>query len=104
MKYNEQIEKDIQEIMDEFDWEKVHKTMLYLDWKWFGKGVPSVELLKNRARSLLEYSIDAILTSGKKKYKMCTSTGGFEATARKYKDEDKIYMELKFVLVNWENY
>lgn len=107
MKYNEQVEKDIQEIMDEFNWELVHSTMSYLDWKWHWTGVPNVDEIKKLARSLLEDSIDAVnaaLTSGKKKYKMRTGTGGFEATAQKFKYSDKIYLELKFVLTERGNY
>lgn len=104
MNYNQQIEKDIQEIMDEFNWERVHKTMLFLNWQWWDTGVPTTEQLKKRARTFLGEAINSVLTSDKKKYKYLTGTGGLVAEARRYKDEDKIYIKLEFILTSWENY
>ena len=47
----------IAEIMEDFDFKKVHKVMTFLDWKWaIGKGertVPSVYRLIKQAEQLL---------------------------------------------------
>jgi hypothetical protein len=47
--------KLIDEIMDEFDFEIVHRTMKALDWKWSGcDGIPSIGDLRRMARELLQ--------------------------------------------------
>lgn len=104
--YNVQVEDDIQEILSEFDWIKVHETMRALWWYWAftAKEIPQIVDLQLKARSLLNESVEAVLRSPKKKYTAITSTGGFEAKAQKFKDTDKIYLELKFVVTTWGNY
>lgn len=50
---------EIERIMNEYDWDKVHKVMTFLDWKW-GSGpggtleIPNVDRLKKRAKEMLE--------------------------------------------------
>jgi hypothetical protein len=45
----------VDEITDEFQFEKVHQTMKALDWKWSGvDGVPSIGDLRRMARELLQ--------------------------------------------------
>ena len=78
----------IDEIMDNFDFEKVHKAMTALDWKW-GKGIPDVWELKKSARRLLKTSIEE---------NTCIGTGGFLV------DKDGDYISLKFVVAEWDNY
>jgi len=79
----------IDEILDEFDFEKVHKVMVALDWKWYGTpGVPSIGDLRRNARELL----NAVVKNGDH----CHGNGGFYA-----------YMEngllgLRFEVANWE--
>lgn len=50
----------IDEILDEFDFEKVHKVMVVLDWKWHNTdGVPSIGDLRRMARSLLQHVVSS---------------------------------------------
>ena len=45
----------IDEIMDEFDFKRVHKIMDLLKWEWFDlKGVPSPGDIRRRARVVLQ--------------------------------------------------
>lgn len=37
-----------------FDWEKVHKTMVFLEWDWRFEGVPSIEKIKEASKELLQ--------------------------------------------------
>ena len=64
----------IMDIMDNFDFEKVHSVMKFLNWKWvYSKsedGIPTIDELKNCAATLL---IDAITDA------TSFSTGGFKA-------------------------
>lgn len=37
----------VDEIMDNFDFEKVHKVMVALNWGWHGNGVPGLSDIKS---------------------------------------------------------
>ena len=104
MTYNQQVEEDIQTIMDKFDWKKVQRTMKALKWEWACYGAPTIVQMQERIRYLLNDAAMYALKSPKKKFEYMTGTGGFEVHARRYKDSDKIYLELKFVVTEWSNY
>jgi len=57
MTYQEAVEEQIDDIMDDFDFDKVHKIMEFLNWEWItdedGTQVPYISDLRKRARSLL---------------------------------------------------
>ena len=82
--------KHIQEIIENFNFTKVHKVMTLLSCEWFGHdGVPTIEDLKNSATKML--------------YDLCesnfdtSSTGGFKVT----KHDD--YLELEFIIDGYES-
>lgn len=63
----------IDEILDEFNFEKVHKVMVSLDWKWNSTdGVPAIADLRRTARSLLKQVVES-------KGIHSVGTGGFTA-------------------------
>lgn len=63
----------IEEIVDEFDFEKVHRVMLALNWQWHHtKGVPEIADLRRTARSLLKQVVES-------KGTLSVGTGGFTA-------------------------
>jgi hypothetical protein len=79
----------IDEIMDCFEFEKVHKTMVALDWKWVScKEVPELHEIKKAAREHLKRAI-AEGTSW---------SGGFRATY----DGNINVLELMFVVEDWD--
>ena len=50
----------IDEILDEFDFEKVHRVMQALNWKWQSSpDVPSIADLRRMARSLLKQVVES---------------------------------------------
>ena len=68
-------EKQIQDILESFDFENVHETMIKLNWTWVTSDlkreyIPEIEELKNHSKECLEKAI---------KYKWSES-GGFIAT------------------------
>lgn len=68
--------KDIEYILKKFDFTRVQKAMVALDWKWSGmghSGFPSLEDLKETARVLLTRAISF-------KSSDSIATGGFEVT------------------------
>ena len=81
----------IEHILDNFDFEIVHKAMTALDWEWASTdGVPEIPDLRKKARRLLKD------VSKRKEDKFFTGTGGFEVSK-----EDRI-LELKFVIDEWD--
>lgn len=68
-------EQQIQDILEYFDFERVHETMIKLNWTWVSSDlkleyIPEIEELKEHAKERLENAI---------KYKWSES-GGFVAT------------------------
>ena len=53
------MEKKISKILDNFDFERVHKAMIALEWNWYlgmgGFGIPPVGALQKTAMELLSY-------------------------------------------------
>ena len=105
--YFDPINQMIDDIMDNFDFDRVQTAMEALDWQWAGKGIPSIEqlretavyLLKGAAELRLEEYLDSYWEEG-----IINGTGGFQATA--YCNEAKtqiIALDLKFVLEGWDS-
>ena len=82
-------------IMDNFDFDQVHKVMVFLNWKWANSngslGVPEKYELRSEARRLLKMAIEE---------KTTVSTGGFLAEYRE--GELDGWMDLKFVVSDWD--
>ena len=96
--------KEIFETMNYFDFEKVHKTMEFLNWGWWNDKhnkteVPSIEEIRRKAFELLcevaEYAdnLDEEMTDRVR----VIGTGGFEAKIFLNEDDMPVF-ELKFVL------
>lgn len=89
------MKEQIEEIMNNFDFIRVHRVMEELDWEWcWTDGVPSVEELRYKARQQLNE------VTTKYKSDASVSSGGFKASIkRNYKNE--LYLELEFVIEDW---
>lgn len=88
---------DIESIMRNFDFDRVHKVMRFLNWQWAQNSgptrVPDLEEIKEKAgKQLLE-------VSGKPADNWVKS-GGFVAAKLKY--EHGVQLELYFELCSWE--
>ena len=83
----------VDDIMDNFDFDKVHNVMVELDWGWGDSdgnlSIPEIWELKKSARRLLKESMEEGL---------CVATGGFQV------DKDGDYISLKFIVEEWDNY
>lgn len=84
------MEEKISYILDNFDFESVHKAMIALEWNWYlgmgGEGIPSVGALKKAARELLSEAWTK---------RSIISSGGFSA---EYDDGNLV---LSFTLEEW---
>lgn len=95
--YNrELVEKMLDSIMDNFDFEKVHNAMLALDWRWASVGdVPTVEEIEDEAARLLWDVVNA-----GDDYDVVT-TGGLEAS-KDFSDYNDPFIQLRFILTDWD--
>lgn len=95
------LENNIDEIMDEFDFEKVHDYMKFVKWTWVTSQskdyVPSIEELCKCAKTLLTTCKKQYLANGG--HKVRSSSGGFTACINKRGD-----MRLCFMLAEYEAY
>ena len=94
----------INEIIEYFNWDKVHKTMVALNWTWLdseGKA-PSVGALFKCATDLLDRVYDMAIIH---KHDCAIANGGFRAQAIVDDDTKEIYeLRLVFELCSWEYY
>jgi hypothetical protein len=96
---------EIENILDNFEFDKVKKTMDALFWLWYDVvGVPEVADLRKHARRLLIEVGEKVSKSNEISAEANIATGGFKATAYKYDDTDKIYFRLAFEVATWDNY
>lgn len=84
----------VDELLDDFDFDKVHDIMALLGWKWADVGLPAVEELKSVAKRLV-----VSVLSGR-----CieAATGGFRAY-KEIEEGDEIIV-IDFVLESSSHY
>lgn len=80
IKQKEKIKRVQKEVLNYIDFDKIHKTMIALDWKWaaIGNYIPTVDDIKN----FLSDKIENVL-----KYKQTYSSGGFTVEYHCAKDD-----------------
>ena len=105
--YLDPVNKYIDDILDNFNFAKVLKTMEVLDWKWAtSNGVPTMDELRNQAERLLRGAANSRLGDYKNTHwelGIINGTGGFQATA--FCDEAKTRitgLDLKFIVSEWD--
>ena len=74
-----------------FDFSKVHRTMVALEWKWASAedGIPTEPEIRETARRLMEDAINKKVSIG---------TGGF----RVHYDKKDDFISLSFVISEWD--
>ena len=95
-------EKLIEDILENFDFDKVKKTMNFLGWTWAKlQDVPTTYQIMKSARERLEGAYNNAM---KNKKDSCLSSGGLRAFAE-YNKKSKVvdFLQLDFVLTSWES-
>ena len=90
------------DILNNFDFLKVHLVMKSLNWLWYPKGVPTVDDITFSARERIESVIKNCLLDGKPDQEYISSSGGLKATAIKDDYGQITFLELEFVLTSWD--
>lgn len=95
-------QKQIDNIMDYFEFGKVSKAMKALNWHWEGVegGIPNESEIRVAARKRLNEVYDHFDNTGEE---MIIASGGFEAEI-KIEHDGSIGLHLRFVLEGWDNY
>lgn len=105
---NNRLENMIGNIMENFDWEKCERTMIFLNWRWAGVpgfGIPNTDDLRKNAKYLIDTAVDGALKCKLLKpneYYM-SATGGLKATVTKNKYNQIDFINLEFVLTDWSD-
>jgi len=100
------LEYMIRDIIDEFDFDKVERTMEALNWKWRGE-TPTLYDLRKEAEHLLRGAAKSRLSDFKDTHHdvaIINATGGFEARAYCNENKTKITgLDLAFVITSWDS-
>jgi hypothetical protein len=99
------VERMINEIIENFNFERCHYVMKALDWHWFPEEVPTIARLKESAKDRLKSVASEILKRNNgltvRDYYF-SSSGGLKATGWKNKYGHVVYLQLEFVLSEWQ--
>jgi hypothetical protein len=90
------------DILNNFDFQKVHDTMKCLNWTWYPKGIPTADYIVFSAREKIESVIKNCLLDAKPDQEYFVSSGGLKATAIKDDYGQITFLELEFILTSWE--
>lgn len=104
------VEDMIDEIMYEFNFDKVQDAMLHLNWRW-GMSTyrtPNIDELRKSAeqllRSVAELRLGAFIDEHYK-VGIISATGGFKATAWCNEDKTEITgLKLEFIVTDWDSW
>lgn len=97
--------KMIDEIIENFDFQKCQIAMKKLNWVWAGVGVPTIQDLKKSAYNRM---CNAIKSAQESKFSstgepFSVSSGGLKATVYKNRYNRVNHMTLEFVLCDWDS-
>ena len=92
--------EQIEDLLDEFDFDKVKKVMDCLDWVYHNSPDRQVSVgeIRRMARRLLENAHNADPSP-----EYSTACGGFEVNRYMYPGDSQKYITLKFVVAEWSN-
>jgi hypothetical protein len=93
----------IMDCLDEFDFDRVHKVMFFLDWKYSDSNdVPPVQELRKNARKYLQEVLIGAIERKNVGDEYITATGGFRYEAKLYPD-DYVWLRMAFEIESWDN-
>jgi hypothetical protein len=99
-------EKMIDDVLRHFDFRRCHNTMESLNWEWFGRGIPTIEMLKEASIDRLRSAMKGVKNKenglSSNEYYACSS-GGLKGTAWKNRYGHVAGIKLEFVLTEWDS-
>jgi len=115
----EQLVEIVTEVITETDFEKIHKVMTFLDWKWMtfpprgkdamygeiftsGGEIPDIERLQSDARKRCFAAIDQAMRPQNSGHWMISGSGGLHAQAWYDENTDKLFLRLSFQITDYQ--
>ena len=92
----------IANILNQFDFIRVHQVMVCLDWEWYYNGTPTIDGLRNAARKRIDSAIKGCIDEGTANIPYHSSSGGLKATVEKNINGQIDFIELEFVVSSWD--
>jgi hypothetical protein len=95
----------IDEVIQQFNFERCHNVMTLINWEWTGVGVPTIKMLKDNSTIKLMSVIKGVKDKSNKvlaNEPYFSSSGGLKATAWKNRYGHISGLKLEFVLAEWE--
>ena len=100
---NKHIETMIDDIIENFDFQKCRDVMTFLNWTWFRyEDIPSVDQLKESARDRILSAIEIATKNRCNKATYFSSSGGLKANVWVNKFGHVEGLRLEFVLTDWD--
>ena len=99
-------EKMIDDVLRHFDFRRCHNTMESLNWEWIGRGIPTVEMLKEAAIERLRSAMSGVKDKENRlsvNEPYACSSGGIKGTAWKNRYGHVAGIKLEFVLTEWDS-
>ena len=93
----------IMDCLDEFDFERVHDVMKYLNWTWSDvKGVPEITDLRKHCRKYLQEVVRGALERKDEGGEFIMASGGFRYESKLYED-GFLWLRMSFTIEDWDN-
>lgn len=98
-------DKMIDEVIENFDFVRCQRAMRLLNWEWFGRGIPTIPMLKEASVQRLK---SAMKGAKDKENRLSTneayfsSSGGLKGTAWRNRYGHVAAIKLEFVLTEWD--
>jgi hypothetical protein len=105
MRQDIKMKEMVENVLENFDFEKVYLTMRALNWTWgYNVTTPTIEQMKSTARYLMEGAINGAKKSENlRQYEpYFNATGGFKAYCFINRHKHIVSLHLEFIVSEWE--
>jgi hypothetical protein len=99
-------EKIIEDILENFNFDKCQSIMNTLNWEWVNTGIPTVDDLKMAAIKRIYNAIEGLLDKDNRLSSSnyyFSSSGGIKATAFKNRYGHLESVNLEFIVEDWQS-
>jgi hypothetical protein len=95
-------QKMVDNILENFNFQRCYDVMTVLKWSWVAVGIPSIDDLKQSAVEKLQTAILGVKDKEVREH-YYVSSGGIKASAYKNRYNRVVMLHLEFVLTEWDS-
>ena len=99
-------DKMIENVIKNFDFSRCQRAMRLLNWEWFGRGIPTIPMLKESSVERLKSAMKGVKDKDNRlstNEAYFSSSGGLKGTAWKNRHGHVAAIKLEFVLTEWDS-